>query len=81
MLGPGWFPVDISVLWEGEPELLGDLNLSKLGLRAVSTVTDNSSNTASGNVVVLHTLLINVVVKKMYSKYFLEAYPGTVWVG
>ena len=69
------------MLWEGEPELLGDLNLSKLGLRAVSTVTDNSSNTASGNVVVQPTLLINVVVKEMYSKYFLEAYPGTVWVG
>ena len=63
MLGPGWFPLDISELGEprllgdlnlsrlAEPGLLGDLNLSRLGLRAVSAVTDNSNDTSPGNVV------------------------------
>ena len=50
LLGPGWFPLDISEL--EEPGLLGDLNLSKLGLKAASAVTDNSNNTSSGNIVI-----------------------------
>ena len=50
MLGPGWFPLDISEL--GELALLRDLNLSRLGLRAVSAVTDNSNDTSLGNLVI-----------------------------
>ena len=47
MLGPGWFPVDVSEM--SEPTLLADLNLSKLGLKiAASSSAGQSLVSASG---------------------------------